>query len=174
MCSLHVLLLPPLLCISGRPRGALWQREAGPVDMPVVWGWVPWCTTPEGTGRWGEGLPLRGGTCQGHGWPAQTQVSDTSLSSWEFSFFFLFSLTACLPWIQYRQLNPAYIHCSCASVVKRSSVFLCFCTTCLRPAGGHSQPNIVEASTRLPCGRSLEEGERLKKREGKIPLQHGG
>lgn len=47
------------------------------------------------------------------------------------------------------------------------SVLLCFCTPLLGPAGGHSEHSIAETLTRVPCGRSLEEGERFKKRKGK-------
>lgn len=46
-----------------------------------------------------------------------------------------------------------FLQCTC-------SVLLYFCTTILGPAGGHSEPSIADTSTRIPCGRSLEEGER--------------
>lgn len=41
------------------------------------------------------------------------------------------------------------------------------------PAGGNSEHSTADVLTGEPYGRSLEERERYK-REGKIPLQHGG
>lgn len=67
------------VCVSCRPRGAVWRWRVEPVSVPIVWG--PWCTAAEGTGCGGESLSLRGGAGQSHGGPAQTQVSDFSAFS---------------------------------------------------------------------------------------------